>query len=154
MVSVKVYRKDKKPTDRRMWRCLTAKREKDKWHNGAWRSTWFLPQLKRQDYKCGICQVPIGASAHEDHDHSCCPDSPGCEKCRRGLLCAACNLGLGNFKDDVEVLQAAVVYLERRGCSSKFIGIWRSGSAPGWGPGGGRFDPCYPDWQCRGRRRL
>lgn len=31
----------------------------------------------------------------------------------RGLLCGDCNLGLGNFKDRVQVLKNAIIYLNR-----------------------------------------
>ncbi|WP_396844353.1 endonuclease domain-containing protein [Mycobacterium intracellulare] len=34
----------------------------------------------------------------------------------RGALCSNCNLGLGNFQDDIEVLRKAIKYLERSGC--------------------------------------
>jgi hypothetical protein len=33
----------------------------------------------------------------------------------RGLLCAACNIGLGKFKDDRKLLLAAADYFERLG---------------------------------------
>lgn len=30
----------------------------------------------------------------------------------RGLLCAQCNVGLGNFKDNIELLEKAITYLK------------------------------------------
>jgi hypothetical protein len=30
----------------------------------------------------------------------------------RGLLCSECNLGLGNFGDNIKVLAKAIIYLE------------------------------------------
>jgi len=32
----------------------------------------------------------------------------------RGMLCNHCNRGLGNFKDNINNLQAAINYLQRR----------------------------------------
>ena len=42
---------------------------------------------------------------HLDHDHE--------HQHLRGLLCLSCNQGLGKFRDDPEVLLAAVKYLRR-----------------------------------------
>ena len=36
-----------------------------------------------------------------------------CPKCVRGRLCQECNKALGLFKDNLEVLEAAIEYLRR-----------------------------------------
>lgn len=64
---------------------------------------------KQQNACCAICGVPEGEAPrgrlHVDHDHA--------THVIRGLLCGNCNPGLGQFKDDPELLQAAIDYLEK-----------------------------------------
>jgi hypothetical protein len=77
-----------------------------------------------QDRKCPICKDSIELIGHKvdgkyirsasiDHDHTCCPGSKSCGECIRGLLCGSCNHGLGNFKDSIESLTNATLYLTR-----------------------------------------
>jgi hypothetical protein len=67
---------------------------------------------------CGICGSPDPGYGRAyfavDHDHSCCPASMrSCGSCVRGLLCHACNTGIGLLRDSVENLRAAIAYLEK-----------------------------------------
>ena len=66
-----------------------------------------------QNGLCKICKNPEPRKLRlsVDHDHSCCPGEGSCGKCVRGLLCSSCNMILGNAKDNVEILQAAIEYL-------------------------------------------
>jgi Recombination endonuclease VII len=62
---------------------------------------------QQQGGRCVICGIPEDALPQRlgvDHCHD--------TKKVRGLLCVSCNLGLGNFYDDVELLRKAVKYLE------------------------------------------
>lgn len=65
--------------------------------------------LQDQDGVCAICYHvnPNGAPLVVDHNHD--------DIEARGLLCSACNIGLGHFKDSVLYLQGAINYLEERG---------------------------------------
>ena len=62
------------------------------------------------EYSCYICGGT--EHLHIDHDHSCCPTTPTCGECTRGLLCRTCNYGLGTFKDNPVFLAKALEYLE------------------------------------------
>jgi len=69
--------------------------------------------LSEQDGLCAICRTPHPRSLHVDHDHSCCPGDKSCGACVRALLCDRCNRGLGFFRDDERILDAASQYLRR-----------------------------------------
>lgn len=57
-----------------------------------------------QHFACAICFEDIEKSAYMDHDHQ--------SNYIRGLLCRKCNWGLGNFRDNTELLERAVEYLK------------------------------------------
>lgn len=63
---------------------------------------------------CAICsaQESGGQGWCIDHDHRCCPGKRTCGACIRGVLCFACNVGLGAFKDDRDVMTQALDYLQ------------------------------------------
>ena len=65
-------------------------------------------RLEEQGNVCGICKsnTPGGrGSFRADHDHN--TNQP------RGVLCHNCNVALGNFKDNPELLQKAIEYLNK-----------------------------------------
>jgi hypothetical protein len=73
-----------------------------------------LAMWNAQDKKCAICKVdlpdpptfiPGVRSVHVDHCHT--------SRTVRSLLCHNCNVGLGYFRDDPELLLAAVDYLRQ-----------------------------------------
>lgn|SRR3990167_3683409 len=58
-----------------------------------------------QNNCCLICKLPAGdKTLHIDHCHATGKI--------RGLLCNHCNTGLGRFKDNIELLKAAIKYLK------------------------------------------
>lgn len=56
---------------------------------------------------CDVCKTNVPSGPKKswclDHDHK--------TGLARGILCAACNIGLGMFKDDVDILDGAMKYL-------------------------------------------
>ena len=67
--------------------------------------------FQRQYGLCAICSNPAQQTLHMDHDHE--------TGVLRGLLCSTCNTGLGMFKDDVDLLHRAALYLNRTKTVSK-----------------------------------
>jgi hypothetical protein len=72
----------------------------------------FESLLRTQDHKCAICKKPETAtrkgklkSLAVDHNHTTGKV--------RGLLCMACNIMIGNGREDSEVLRSAISYLEK-----------------------------------------
>jgi Recombination endonuclease VII len=86
--------------------------------------------LDAQSGLCAICR--IAPAAHVDHDHE--------TGAVRALLCFNCNGGLGQFKDDPDVLRLAADYVERhrvlqRSAGSRPEPDERPGTPPGRLPG-------------------
>ena len=76
----------------------------------------FDAMLTAQGGVCAICKKvnSNGRALSVDHDHSCCPGKESCGQCVRSLLCGDCNMGLGKFRDNPELLRAAIGYLTGR----------------------------------------
>ncbi len=62
--------------------------------------------VDRHNGRCGICQgAPNGIGGlHIDHDHA--------SGKVRGLLCHSCNVSIGHFRDDPDLLRQAAEYIE------------------------------------------
>jgi hypothetical protein len=76
----------------------------------------FAEMLMEQGGRCPMCgahYTECDKTFSVDHDHGCCPGDRSCGECVRGLPCHACNVGLGYFKDNIETLKRAVIYLQR-----------------------------------------
>lgn len=59
--------------------------------------------LKKQNNVCAICGGTDTKNLAVDHDHKTGKV--------RGLLCHRCNLGLGCFNDDIELIKLSIKYL-------------------------------------------
>lgn len=74
----------------------------------------FDAMLESQGRSCAICGTTDPGNRYwcVDHDHTCCPASnKTCGQCVRGILCSYCNAGLGQFRDDPNLLNAAAAYV-------------------------------------------
>jgi hypothetical protein len=80
--------------------------------NLAWAGINITALLRNQKGRCAVCDHKIkmlrqinhtARRGARDHDHS--TGKP------RGLLCLKCNLGLGAFGDNKDVLRSAIAYL-------------------------------------------
>lgn len=62
-------------------------------------------RLAEQGGGCAVCGRPPkdGKSLHVDHDHD--------TGYVRGLLCFSCNAALGHFQDDLDRIDAALIYV-------------------------------------------
>ena len=64
--------------------------------------------IKKQNNKCAICKEQFkNSNIHIDHCHK--------NKTVRGLLCPACNVGLGQIHDNIDLLLNCINYLETKG---------------------------------------
>lgn len=67
----------------------------------------YYSMVEAQNHRCALCNrsCKSGRQLSIDHNHKT-------GKIRE-LLCGNCNVGLGNFQDDPEILQKAVAYLQK-----------------------------------------
>ena len=84
-----------------------------KWHQiknkyGIDKDEWYW-LLKEQNYQCRICKKEMSIEKNSgdicvDHDHK--------TGRVRGLLCKKCNLFIGLAKEDVSILNSAIIYVK------------------------------------------
>lgn len=82
------------------------------WYKSKYGITYdeFRAKCESQGGKCNICNVDLeykgksNKSAVQDHDHKTGK--------LRGVLCNACNVGLGHLRDNQDILLNAVDYLK------------------------------------------
>jgi hypothetical protein len=68
----------------------------------------YAAMFAAQDGRCAVCRTPGGVRRLSvDHHHQTGQV--------RELLCGKCNVGIGQFNEDPELLTLAIRYLERHG---------------------------------------
>lgn len=94
---------------------VRQKQEYDRQRNYGLTPQLYDELMTAQRFACAVCKLTLdtGEGAPKDHkphvDH--CHDTGEV----RGILCGACNRGLGCFRESVEVLQSGMEYLRRHG---------------------------------------
>lgn len=76
-----------------------------------WLKAWG-DLLEKQNGKCAVCGRGGADPDMSNSSKRLCVDHCHDTGAIRGLLCGHCNVGLGHFQDDPELLQAAIDYLE------------------------------------------
>lgn len=112
-LDVSEFGSSSKTEDRLNWYCRRCMWDQDlRIRYGISADTYERLEYE-QGGSCAICDNPCssGKRMAVDHDHSCCSGKRSCGRCVRGLLCAACNQGLGHFKDRIDLLESAAAYL-------------------------------------------
>ena len=78
--------------------------------------------LNEQNNLCAICKENETRKGRSGSIAPLCIDH--CHECRkkgkddvRGLICHSCNIGIGSFKDNVELMKQAIKYLEKHECN-------------------------------------
>jgi len=97
-------RKKENPEQIKQWRYHSHLREEY-----GMEPSEYHARLKAQNGRCAICKQPPAPKKRLAVDH--CHSSETMKI--RQLLCQSCNIGLGAFRDDPELLLAAMEYLAR-----------------------------------------
>ena len=83
--------------------CLDDKKLTAKFGTAGPYRQLYVDLFEAQQGLCGICKEPMKRPLL-DHCHKTMEV--------RGLLCSNCNVGLGQFKDNPDLLKAALFYIE------------------------------------------
>ena len=105
--------KDRKKKQQEVGGRLELRLRKIRSERGEAAAVWF----EKQKPMCKICEKSVNkAPLHtkgEDKQNQAVIDHDHTTGKLRGLLCHQCNVGIGNFKDDIDRMLNAILYLSR-----------------------------------------
>jgi len=118
--AIKNMTTDDKKAYTTQWLREDRKRDPDKYKDKSLMKQYgigldgYMSMLEDQNGLCKICNNPETALNPKTKK----PRDLAVDHCHttgnvRGLLCTKCNTALGNFKDDISLLEAAIVYLNK-----------------------------------------
>lgn len=76
-------------------------------------------RIEAQGGGCAICREPLTRWGRVGEPGSACVDHNHTTGTLRGVLCRRCNSGLGSFRDNPEIMAAAIKYLSDTGWGDK-----------------------------------
>lgn len=82
-------------------------REKNLWDHYRMTLNEYTKLLLSQNFQCAICSS-LNSGSHQNFYVDHCHVTGKV----RGLLCQQCNLALGHFKDDVNIIKDAIDYIQ------------------------------------------
>lgn len=111
------YDENSKSSDRMTSHCRLCIQVRARARRHGLRPGQVAQMMEEQGGVCALCGSPgeVNGSRNPlsiDHDHDCCPSGTSCGECVRALLCYQCNHGIGQLKDDPELLRKAAAYVE------------------------------------------
>lgn len=106
------------PANTKEYNAAMYKKNKVRWNKICtakyrYRKTGFTQEDYDRAYyeQRGVCKL----CGNTDPKRALSADHNHATGVKRGLLCSACNLGLGSFKDNIELLKLAIKYLQDHG---------------------------------------
>ena len=115
LLDIEEFHREKHRPDGKCIFCKSCKRYLQLFKKFRLSKNDYEMMLDAQGGVCAICKQPEKQKRNNvikflgvDHNHI--------SGKIRGILCADCNLGLGKFKDNPEMLRRALAYLEKDGC--------------------------------------
>lgn len=106
------FHRDRRRRDGRFPYCITCRREYDGRTPRQPRMFATKAEYDRA-YRQTMPRQEKSTRHREQYLWTTCPGKSSCGQCVRALLCHRCNLAIGGFSDNPDLLRAAISYLER-----------------------------------------